>query len=1184
MTQLLLACLACGDFGIHPYLSKSSELQAPSDQLSIVDYISHASRVILDYQGLSEANKKELLTLFPVPGGDNKIFSRSATHNVCRGGEGEVVEGKGFLLGVIGQLPEMIKLALDFGINIAMGGEGQENFYGKKISANGYSGHFYFHRNDKDNLLMLGLEQSAPAASPLAFIWGTEKYSEDVQQNHDQFGQGHSLTGASDTYTAAGSLYFSDPIYQAKLLSEKGVFPPDKYGAMQVKLTDANWPEIKKFLEHLRSLSDEKHKEQLLDILLTKPSTAKPTKGDYKSYIALDFQSYLKRVYQVFISEEELDAESQLNFFTLQSNLLATIKKLQQGQIENYELFKQQIEAIIGIKNIPPEYRKAIIRIQHLFELQLEIDPGLNQTHQDLLLRNQYDDLQEESKVILEKLLQIQKHFQEHPPKEVSKELQDFLLQLDMQIVELENPFASKEPIDLESSWFMCESPVLINTDSIEKLRQTIERAKTLTKQSPLKGVEGVSFPQVLSSWQEKLLPLSQINLIDYTELNLNDLAKQFNEYLDLIAQQAEALNLWEHDSSQTTNLLVNYSDKKPKLYDGYAFVAQYRESTILRNLLSLDPSNLSTLRFMPYEAPAALCTKELPESYWSKVTALLTAGSDVIASLRTLKNLQTSKASWEDMSRTATSLKEAIARFEKAREEVAKHPRIISEEAPRVVFESPFFYPISDEALKTMNGVQLATICLEELNAKTPSILVKRITSNQELWQSMNVALETEIDDFKRRKENVEQKITVLRQIRSFWELLNQFKESAILQTKETHLLELKRLSQECPSIFGAEEAIKEAQAEFTNLQQFLSLLQDFAEAENKYLELQTLEKQYLKLPENEKAQYLSRLNESRESVFQLYLEKINASKTIDEWKENFCIFDQLFKKLPVDVQGKLHAYHETKLKEYSVYGLLPLLGKTTVQEKKDIFDGEVFSSIIKNFENLNDALTSGCTKRVHKHLTRTKVIYEELLGAGVIKPESPSQSVDTLLNQLEPILDAIKDSLHGQLVKTALQDEMFKDAILKKARTHKKFTSELIQDLFALKEFRDQKIALSEQKKYGSEYDQSINDFYEKTLDIRLSDHPLKKQGEEIINAANVEFKHRHDGVRLLADIVMMVSVLGLLVGVGRLAAHKSFFFSSYLSDIKTDREVELKDNWLVKDLPEDESDARLIAAPAA
>lgn len=197
---------------------------------------------------------------------------------------------------------------------------------------------------------MLGLEQSAPAASPLAFIWGAEKYPEDVQQNHDQFGQGHSLTGASDTYTAAGSLYFSDPVYQAKLLLEKGVFPPDKYGAMQVKVTDANWPKIKEFLELLRAKSDDLHKEQLLDLLLTKPSSAKPAKDDYKSYIALDFQSYLKRVYQVFISEEELDTESQSRFLALQANLLVTIKKLQQGQIENYELFKEQIKEIIGTK------------------------------------------------------------------------------------------------------------------------------------------------------------------------------------------------------------------------------------------------------------------------------------------------------------------------------------------------------------------------------------------------------------------------------------------------------------------------------------------------------------------------------------------------------------------------------------------------------------------------------------------------------------------------------------------------------------------------------------------------------------------------------------------------------------------------------------------------------------------
>lgn len=132
MTQLLLACLACGDFMTRSYLSKSSKLQAPSDQLTIADYVSHASRIILDYQELSGTNKKELLNYFPAPESQNTVFSRSATHNVTRSGDGTAVEGKGFLLGIMGQLPGMIKTPLDFGINIAMGGMGKTNFYGKK--------------------------------------------------------------------------------------------------------------------------------------------------------------------------------------------------------------------------------------------------------------------------------------------------------------------------------------------------------------------------------------------------------------------------------------------------------------------------------------------------------------------------------------------------------------------------------------------------------------------------------------------------------------------------------------------------------------------------------------------------------------------------------------------------------------------------------------------------------------------------------------------------------------------------------------------------------------------------------------------------------------------------------------------------------------------------------------------
>jgi hypothetical protein len=228
MTQLVMACVARGEFKTRAYMSSSSELQDPSDQLTIADYLSHASRIIIDYNSLSEENAQELLSFFPEENGNNKVFSRSATHNVNQVKD-KVVEGKGMLIGLVGQLHPSIKKPLDFGINIAMGGEGQENFYGKKITDNGFSGHFYYHRNTEHRLLLAGLEQSAPAASVLGLLMGSETYPKEVQQDHDQFGQGHSLTGASDTYTAAGSLYFSNPVYQTKLVLETGVFPPDKY-------------------------------------------------------------------------------------------------------------------------------------------------------------------------------------------------------------------------------------------------------------------------------------------------------------------------------------------------------------------------------------------------------------------------------------------------------------------------------------------------------------------------------------------------------------------------------------------------------------------------------------------------------------------------------------------------------------------------------------------------------------------------------------------------------------------------------------------------------------------------------------------------------------------------------------------------------------------------------------------
>ncbi|RUR12336.1 hypothetical protein [Legionella sp. km772] len=378
MAQLIMACLGRGDFKVRDFMSNTSDLLPPSQHLTIADYLSHGSRIIIDYNSLSEVHVQELLAYFPDPSPSNKVFSRSATHDVNQGNE-HIVEGKGFMLGVKGQLPAVIKTPRDFGINIAMGGAGQDNYNGKKIAANGFSGHFYFHRNTEHKLLLAGLEQSAPS-SAMSLLVGSEKYPEEEQQGHDQFGQGHSLTGASDTYTAAGSLYFSDPMYQAKLFLEKGVFPPAKYGAMQVTLTNDNWPQVKECLEKIRATAESGNEEDLAAILLEKPSTAAEREVSYSSYIALDFSAYLKQAYKVFIESSALPDEEKSNLLQMQGQLLGSIKNLQFGNLAVLPEFEMLIQKITELEQVPPEYKEALGRIRDLFKLQLSVDPKLENT------------------------------------------------------------------------------------------------------------------------------------------------------------------------------------------------------------------------------------------------------------------------------------------------------------------------------------------------------------------------------------------------------------------------------------------------------------------------------------------------------------------------------------------------------------------------------------------------------------------------------------------------------------------------------------------------------------------------------------------------------------------------------------------------------------------------------------
>ncbi|MBA2710017.1 MAG: hypothetical protein H0U57_05460 [Tatlockia sp.] len=145
-----------------------------------------------------------------------------------------------------------------------------------------------------------------------------------------------------------------------------------------------------------------------------------------------------------------------------------------------------------------------------------------------------------------------------------------------------------------------------------------------------------------------------------------------------------------------------------------------------------------------------------------------------------------------------------------------------------------------------------------------------------------------------------------------------------------------------------------------------------------------------------------------------------------------------------------------------------------------------------------------------------------------------------------------------------------------INKVFMEKRLTKELLHDLAILHQFHQEKMADDNNEKYGEDYNLSIDRFYTKALEIRTSGKSIKAQANEIREAAHQEFHPRHETRRLLADALMLVSILfaglGLVIMAGRYFTNKTVFFSSAI----TDREEELATRWMKNqnDLPEEDT----------
>lgn len=492
ISKLMLACIAVGDFQTRSSWMDDGKLTRPPAALKAIDYLSHASRIIIDYQGLNESNKNEFLGYFP-KAGEKGVVSRSATHAVTRNGP-DITELKGMMLGLMGVWNSLIGTPYDFGVNIAMGGKGQSNLVGNLVDANGFSGHVYFHHQPYTELMMVGLEQTAPAKSLGELIWGHSSANNDYQNATDQFGQGHSNSGASDTYTAAGSLYFSDPVYQGKLLCEKGIAPPDKYGAMQIKLSDDQWELIKGYLSNLSDELKENKDEEVRTRLKTEPRSAVQGERTVRSYIALDFGLYLDRISLLLDGMPDAKKDEQL---ALQENLRNNIVELQAGNSGKLADLYNLIEIICAKEDIPASYVAAINRIRQLFEWHQKIDKNLKQIHLEYLIAQESSEVLNRLTALLERCWILKDYFSSN---HISQEngVAAFLENLDQWIAKLAVMESDLVPVDpkhdsnnlasqqsaLEQSWLEVVDPTE-KMNTLKGYQDTLENLEALLNKTP---------------------------------------------------------------------------------------------------------------------------------------------------------------------------------------------------------------------------------------------------------------------------------------------------------------------------------------------------------------------------------------------------------------------------------------------------------------------------------------------------------------------------------------------------------------------------------------------------------------------------------------------------------------------------------------------------------------------------
>ncbi|BCA96012.1 hypothetical protein TUM19329_23730 [Legionella antarctica] len=169
---------------------------------------------------------------------------------------------------------------------------------------------------------------------------------------------------------------------------------------------------------------------------------------------------------------------------------------------------------------------------------------------------------------------------------------------------------------------------------NVQEAQENLYKSTIVLPSITLSFNEKEAFPAIMDNWEKKLTKTNDGRTLDISNLDLSTLAEHYNCYLNEIAEQCEQSNIWDH-TDDSANMFQPFDFSNGALIHGHAFISSYKESTVLRRLFSINPSNLNLSRFAAFEDPSNDYSKKYPESVWHKLELLLVTGQGVSISIQ---------------------------------------------------------------------------------------------------------------------------------------------------------------------------------------------------------------------------------------------------------------------------------------------------------------------------------------------------------------------------------------------------------------------------------------------------------------------------------------------------------------------------------------------------------------------